>query len=117
MAATFVGARRVTAAPCGRPAINGPAGPATAPGEPHLVAMSPRSYVRSWCDRRPRSLRTGRAGRCAVSDREKAIAEQGVVTERIVEKHVKNIFATLGLPPSADKYRPVMAVLTFLNSQ
>jgi DNA-binding NarL/FixJ family response regulator len=47
----------------------------------------------------------------------KAIAEQLVVTEHTVEKHVKNIFATLGLPPSADEHRRVMAVLTFLNSQ
>jgi DNA-binding NarL/FixJ family response regulator len=47
----------------------------------------------------------------------KAIAEQLVVTGHTVEKHVKNIFATLGLPPSADEHRRVMAVLTFLNSQ
>ena len=47
----------------------------------------------------------------------KAIAGQLVVTEHTVEKHVKNIFATLGLPPSADEHRRVMAVLTFLNSQ
>jgi len=47
----------------------------------------------------------------------KAIAERLVVTEHTVEKHVKNIFATLGLPPSADEHRRVMAVLTFLNSQ
>ena len=47
----------------------------------------------------------------------KAIAEQLVVTEHTVEKHVKNIFATLGLPPSAEEHRRVMAVLTFLDSQ
>jgi len=47
----------------------------------------------------------------------KAIAGQLVVTEHTVEKHVKNIFATLGLPPSADEHRRVLAVLTFLNSQ
>jgi len=47
----------------------------------------------------------------------KAIAGQLVVTEHTVEKHVKNIFATLGLPPSADGHRRVMAVLTFLDSQ
>jgi serine/threonine-protein kinase PknK len=47
----------------------------------------------------------------------KAIAGCLVVTEHTVEKHVKNIFATLGLPPSADEHRRVLAVLTFLNSQ
>jgi DNA-binding NarL/FixJ family response regulator len=47
----------------------------------------------------------------------KAIAERLVVTEHTIEKHVKNIFATLGMPPSADEHRRVLAVLTFLNSQ
>jgi DNA-binding NarL/FixJ family response regulator len=47
----------------------------------------------------------------------KAIAERLVVTEHTIEKHVKNIFAALGLPPSADEHRRVLAVLTFLNSQ
>jgi DNA-binding NarL/FixJ family response regulator len=47
----------------------------------------------------------------------RAIAERLVVTEYTVEKHVKNIFATLSLPPSPDDHRRVLAVLTFLNSQ
>jgi len=47
----------------------------------------------------------------------RAIAERLVVTEHTIEKHVKNIFATLSLPPSADDHRRVLAVLTFLNSQ
>jgi DNA-binding NarL/FixJ family response regulator len=47
----------------------------------------------------------------------KAIAERLVVTEHTIEKHVKNIFAALGMPPSADEHRRVLAVLTFLNSQ
>jgi DNA-binding NarL/FixJ family response regulator len=47
----------------------------------------------------------------------RAIAERLVVTEHTVEKHVKNIFATLGLPPSPDDHRRALAVLTFLNSQ
>ena len=45
------------------------------------------------------------------------IAERLVVTEHTVEKHVKNIFATLSLPPSPDDHRRVLAVLTFLNSR
>jgi DNA-binding NarL/FixJ family response regulator len=47
----------------------------------------------------------------------KAIAERLFVTEHTVEKHVKNIFATLRLPPSADDHRRVLAVVTFLNAQ
>jgi DNA-binding NarL/FixJ family response regulator len=47
----------------------------------------------------------------------KAIAEQLVVTEYTVEKHVGNIFTALGLPPSADDHRRVLAVLAFLDSE
>jgi DNA-binding NarL/FixJ family response regulator len=48
---------------------------------------------------------------------DKGIAEQLIVTEHTVEKHVKNIFATLHLPPSPDDHRRVLAVITYLNSQ
>ncbi|MGH2976241.1 MAG: response regulator [Solirubrobacterales bacterium] len=47
----------------------------------------------------------------------RAIAEALVVSEHTVEKHVKNILATLELPPSADDHRRVLAVLAYLNSQ
>jgi DNA-binding NarL/FixJ family response regulator len=46
-----------------------------------------------------------------------AIAEQLVVTERAVEKHVTNIFDKLGLMPAPDDHRRVLAVLAFLRSQ
>jgi DNA-binding NarL/FixJ family response regulator len=45
-----------------------------------------------------------------------AIAEQLVVTERAIEKHVTNIFGKLGLPATADDHRRVLAVLTYLKS-
>jgi DNA-binding NarL/FixJ family response regulator len=45
-----------------------------------------------------------------------AIAEQMVVTERAVEKHVTSIFSKLGLPPAPEDHRRVLAVLTFLRS-
>jgi DNA-binding NarL/FixJ family response regulator len=45
-----------------------------------------------------------------------AIAEAMVVTERAVEKHVTSIFGKLGLPPTAEDHRRVLAVLTFLRS-
>jgi len=44
------------------------------------------------------------------------IAEQLVVTERAVEKHVTNIFGKLQLPPVAGDHRRVLAVLTFLRA-
>jgi DNA-binding NarL/FixJ family response regulator len=46
----------------------------------------------------------------------KAIAERLFITEHTVEKHVKNIFATLRLPQSHDDHRRVLAVVTFLNA-
>jgi len=44
-----------------------------------------------------------------------AIAEQLVVTERAVEKHVTNIFGKLELPSSSEDHRRVLAVLRFLD--
>jgi DNA-binding NarL/FixJ family response regulator len=46
----------------------------------------------------------------------KAIGERLFITEHTVEKHVKNIFATLRLPPSEEDHRRVLAVVTFLNA-
>jgi DNA-binding NarL/FixJ family response regulator len=45
-----------------------------------------------------------------------AIAEQLVVTERAIEKHVTSIFNKLGLPPTAEDHRRVLAVLAFLGT-
>jgi DNA-binding NarL/FixJ family response regulator len=45
-----------------------------------------------------------------------AIAQAMVVTERAVEKHVTSIFGKLGLPPTQDDHRRVLAVLAYLNS-
>jgi DNA-binding NarL/FixJ family response regulator len=45
-----------------------------------------------------------------------AIAATLVVTERAVEKHIGNIFAKLGLPPSDADHRRVLAVLRYLGS-
>jgi DNA-binding NarL/FixJ family response regulator len=44
-----------------------------------------------------------------------AIAEALVVTEGAVEKHVSNIFMKLGLPPSEQDHRRVLAVLTWVR--
>jgi DNA-binding NarL/FixJ family response regulator len=46
-----------------------------------------------------------------------AIAENLVVTERAVEKHVTSIFSKLDLAPAPEDHRRVLAVLTFLRSR
>jgi DNA-binding NarL/FixJ family response regulator len=47
----------------------------------------------------------------------RAIAERLFVTEHTVEKHIKNILGTLGLPISPDDHRRVLAVISYLDSQ
>ncbi|MCN9243206.1 response regulator transcription factor [Streptomyces sp. RY43-2] len=44
-----------------------------------------------------------------------AIAQQLVITERSVSKHTASIFTRLGLQPSDDDNRRVLAVLAYLN--
>jgi DNA-binding NarL/FixJ family response regulator len=44
-----------------------------------------------------------------------AIARALVVSEGAVEKHVRNIFTKLGLPPDDELHRRVLAVLAFLR--
>ncbi|MFI0716353.1 response regulator [Streptomyces inhibens] len=43
------------------------------------------------------------------------IAELLVVSDRAVSKHIGNVFAKLGLPPSDSGHRRVLAVLAYLN--
>ena len=52
----------------------------------------------------------------AVGRSNHAIAEQLVITERAVEKHVTSIFSKLELPPTADSHRRVLAVLKYLQA-
>jgi DNA-binding NarL/FixJ family response regulator len=44
-----------------------------------------------------------------------AIADHLTITERAVEKHISNIFSKLGLPPSDNDHRRVLAVLAYLR--
>ena len=46
-----------------------------------------------------------------------AISAHLVVTEKAVVKHTSNIFAKLGLPPSEDHNRRVLAVLAYLDAE
>jgi len=45
-----------------------------------------------------------------------AIARKIVVTEGAVEKHVRNIFTKLDLPPDEEQHRRVLAVLAYLQN-
>jgi DNA-binding NarL/FixJ family response regulator len=44
-----------------------------------------------------------------------AIAEQFIVSERAIEKHVTSIFGKLGLTPAHEDHRRVLAVLAYLR--
>jgi DNA-binding NarL/FixJ family response regulator len=45
-----------------------------------------------------------------------AIARSIVVTDGAVEKHIRNVFGKLGLPPDTEQHRRVLAVLTYLRA-
>jgi DNA-binding NarL/FixJ family response regulator len=74
-----------------------------------------------------RRERDGQLGRLTSREREvlalmaegnsnAGIASRLVVTEKAVNKHIGNIFTKLGLYPSGDANRRVLAVLTYLNA-
>jgi DNA-binding NarL/FixJ family response regulator len=45
-----------------------------------------------------------------------SIAEQLIITERAVEKHITSIFSKLDLPATSEHHRRVLAVLTYLRA-
>ena len=45
----------------------------------------------------------------------RAIAARCTISDRVVQKHVGNIFSKLGLPPSDADHRRVLAVLRYLE--
>jgi DNA-binding NarL/FixJ family response regulator len=54
--------------------------------------------------------------RIAEGHSNRAIAQELVVTERAVEKHVTSIFSKLDLPSSGQEHRRVLAVLAYLRA-
>ncbi|MEV0598838.1 response regulator transcription factor [Streptomyces sp. NPDC050315] len=78
-----------------------------------LMSMrSPESPVQGLSPRELEVLELMAGGRSNA-----AIAAQLFITERSVAKHTSNIFGKLGLPPSDDDNRRVLAVLKYLDRE
>jgi DNA-binding NarL/FixJ family response regulator len=77
----------------------------------HLLGASRRGALDSLTDREREVLALMAEGRSNA-----AIAKTLFLTQGAVEKNVTSIFAKLGLPPSQDDHRRVLAVLRYLES-
>jgi DNA-binding NarL/FixJ family response regulator len=84
------------------------------------TVMDPEVVARLLDRSRPLDVLTGRErevlGEMAAGRSNAAIAARLFVTEKAVSKHINNIFTKLGLPPSEDDNRRVLAVLAYLNA-
>jgi DNA-binding NarL/FixJ family response regulator len=84
------------------------------------TVMDPEVVARLLDRNRPLDVLTARErevlGEMAAGRSNAAIAARLFVTDKAVSKHINNIFSKLGLPPSDDDNRRVLAVLAYLNS-
>ncbi len=84
------------------------------------TVMDPEVVARLLDRSRPLDVLTARErevlGEMAAGRSNAAIAGRLFVTEKAVSKHINNIFTKLGLPPSDDDNRRVLAVLAYLNA-
>jgi DNA-binding NarL/FixJ family response regulator len=84
------------------------------------TVMDPEVVARLLDRSRPLDVLTARErevlGEMAAGRSNAAIAARLFVTEKAVSKHINNIFTKLGLPPSDDDNRRVLAVLAYLNA-
>ncbi|MDY7089457.1 MAG: response regulator transcription factor [Actinomycetota bacterium] len=84
------------------------------------TVMDPEVVARLLDRSRPLDVLTTRErevlGEMAEGRSNAAIAARLFVTEKAVSKHINNIFTKLGLPPSEDDNRRVLAVLAYLDS-
>jgi DNA-binding NarL/FixJ family response regulator len=84
------------------------------------TAMDPEVVSQLLARREPLAVLTARErevlGQMAEGRSNAAIAAKLYVTEKAVSKHINNIFMKLGLPPSDDDNRRVLAVLAYLNA-
>ena len=83
------------------------------------TAMDPEVVSQLLARREPLAVLTARErevlGEMAEGRSNAAIAMKLFVTEKAVSKHITNIFTKLGMPPSDDDNRRVLAVLAYLN--
>jgi DNA-binding NarL/FixJ family response regulator len=83
------------------------------------TAMDPEVVSQLLARREPLAVLTARErevlGEMAEGRSNAAIAAKLFVTEKAISKHINNIFAKLGMAPSDDDNRRVLAVLTYLN--
>jgi len=84
------------------------------------TAMDPEVVSQLLARREPLAVLTARErevlGEMAEGRSNAAIAAKLFVTEKAISKHSNNIFAKLGMAPSDDDNRRVLAVLAYLNS-
>jgi DNA-binding NarL/FixJ family response regulator len=84
------------------------------------TAMDPEVISQLLARREPLAVLTARErqvlGEMAEGRSNAAIAAKLRITEKAVSKHINNIFTKLGMPPSDDNNRRVLAVLTYLNA-
>lgn len=85
-------------------------GTAMDPEVVHRLLARPRSGLADLTPRERETLELMATGRSNA-----AIAQQMVITEKAVDKFVGSVFAKLGLQPSEDDNRRVLAVLTQLQ--
>jgi DNA-binding NarL/FixJ family response regulator len=83
------------------------------------TVMDPEVVARLLDRRRPLDVLTVRErevlGEMTAGRSNAAVAGRLFITEKAVSKHINNIFTKLGLPPSDDDNRRVLAVLAYLN--
>jgi DNA-binding NarL/FixJ family response regulator len=84
------------------------------------TVMDPEVVARLLERSRPLDVLTARErevlGEMAAGRSNAAIAARLYVTDKAVSKHINSIFAKLGLPPSDDDNRRVLAVLAYLGT-
>jgi DNA-binding NarL/FixJ family response regulator len=84
------------------------------------TVMDPEVVSQLLARREPLAVLTARErevlGQMAEGRSNAAIGARLYVTEKAVSKHINNIFMKLGLPPSDDDNRRVLAVLAYLNA-